>query len=47
MQECTRTQRAASVGQKAWRALDLVVSALLIDTIDYPQEYERARELIR
>ena len=35
------------VVRKAWRALDFVVSALLVDTIQYPKEYERARELTR
>jgi hypothetical protein len=47
MQTPTRTRRASVVGQKAWRALDFVVSALFIDTIEYPQEYNRARELNR
>jgi hypothetical protein len=35
------------VVHKAWRALDFVVSALLVDTIQYPKEYERAREITR
>ncbi len=42
-----RNRRASDVRQKAWRALDFVVSALLIDTVEYPPEYERARELTR
>ncbi len=37
------------VVRKAWEALDFVVSALFVDTIEYPEEYERARilDLIR
>jgi hypothetical protein len=28
-----------------WRALDLIVTALLVETARYPEEYDWAREL--
>ncbi len=46
MQESKYLERTTFV-RKAWRALDFVVSALLVDTIQYPKEYERAREITR
>lgn len=38
-------QRLASVRKLTWRALDLIVTALLMDSIQYPEEYNWAREM--
>jgi hypothetical protein len=46
MQDSKFMGRAPAV-RTAWRALDFVVSALFVDTIEYPKEYERAREITR
>lgn len=45
MSTYTLIQRLASVRKLAWRTLDLIVTALVMDTVQYPEEYNWAREL--